>query len=1051
MNNPSQVGSTSKPHQSDSTKTSSSKESSILPQSCQPSSASFVNLQDDLAVSSDSSIKQDSPNILDMILSPQSNNLDPLNAMSFNKIRSLPLKFLKEKFPELLIFQNSSSSPEITELSQQLKSPVTGPPTFTSFTKPKYSTVAKRNLFKCNYCSKQFYSEIGLSSHLIKHHNVKEKRQTNNRISSSTNLPNTINTSSCFSSLQIKPPSPEAFTEKIIKKGVLRCKYCEKPYKIKRGLTLHLQHVHEEPPRKIPFKLFPKISRPICRTCFQEIEEGLSLSDHCKLLHNLEITSDIKEVFSEISTVPPTLPSHPSSSPRKVSCHDDSKEENFIIKVKRNNSQEPPPNSLEDFAIKKDIVTKNSSPPLPKPSSKQCPHCPFTAIKKAVFSSIFITTMERVVNYSTAGPSVSFTSSSQDNTQCPLCDMKMKTAKGLRDNAPLNSSSNLHPPVSPTRIPTTSSLPDEQQSTKAIVPNARDIDFLGSSASLVGSTLKYTFPLEETLKCPVSKCLHSFHTRKWFTTNTSLKKHLTIYHKLQISSVEHWCSLCKTRLKTRPALHPCLKGSLTVPAMNSTSPTWVLLETFRLPPPLPPFQDILEPATSSYNPNEAVPFDKIEAEEPQLLATFDEPLDALLEDGVDNKMALLEILLQDITKVIQDKFHLKTSAQFSNRNASKPFVSGSARILKASLANDAQAVQKAYAWKRRKCIRDLVNPNSLKCNLSPNDIHSYFSKIWDDCQEHSIPNFGSPPDLPPNIENFITDMVKESLHSAENTAPGPDGISYKHWREVDPSGVILCKIFNLCLPLRQIPDTWKTSLTILIHKKGPTEDLANWRPISLSNTICKLFTKCLTRKLSDWCSSNNCLSPNQKGFLPFDGVLEHNFIIAQHLESATGRKKDSLACWLDISNAFGSIHHDVLLAALSAIGADSDFVALVKNMYSDSSSSIICNESNTEPIPCRRGVKQGCPLSGLLFNIAIDNLLRNVQGDYDNKKILAFADDLVVLAESPEELQDLLGMTMRLLESLHLQPNPGKCAFLHLSGITPVVLARQDSLSMECQ
>ncbi|GFS60279.1 retrovirus-related Pol polyprotein from type-1 retrotransposable element R2 [Nephila pilipes] len=197
----------------------------------------------------------------------------------------------------------------------------------------------------------------------------------------------------------------------------------------------------------------------------------------------------------------------------------------------------------------------------------------------------------------------------------------------------------------------------------------------------------------------------------------------------------------------------------------------------------------------------------------------------------------------------------------------------------------------------------------------------YFSKIWDDCQKHSIPNFGSPPDLPPNIENFITDMVKESLHSAENTAPGPDGIAYKHWREVDPSGVILCKIFILCLHLRQIPDTWKTSLTILIQKKGPTKDLANWWPISLSNTIYKLFTKCLTRKLSDWCSSNNCLSPNQKGFIPFDGVLEHNFIIAQHLESATRRKKDSLSYWLDISNAFGSIHHNILLAALSAIGA----------------------------------------------------------------------------------------------------------------------------------
>ncbi|GFT61728.1 retrovirus-related Pol polyprotein from type-2 retrotransposable element R2DM [Nephila pilipes] len=321
-----------------------------------------------------------------------------------------------------------------------------------------------------------------------------------------------------------------------------------------------------------------------------------------------------------------------------------------------------------------------------------------------------------------------------------------------------------------------------------------------------------------------------------------------------------------------------------------------------LAPPLPTFQDILEPGTSSYNPNQAVPFYKIEAKEPQLLATFNEPLDALLEDGIDNKMALLENMLQDITKVIQDKFHLKTSTQFPNRNASKPSVSGSARILKASIVNDAQAVQKAYAWNRRKCIRHLVNPNPLiKSNLSSNDIHNIVIS----------PRYG---------------MIVRSIRF-----------------------LTLVLLLTCLLILKILSLTWLKKVSI--QRKTPRQDLM--------------------------------ALPTSTG----------------HLESATRRKKDSLSCWLDISNAFGSIHHDILLAALSAIKAYSDFVALVKNMYSDSSSSIICNEGNTEPIPCRRGVKQCCPLSGLLFNIAIDNLLRSVQGDYDSKKILAFADDLVVLAE----------------------------------------------------
>ncbi|GFT45786.1 retrovirus-related Pol polyprotein from type-2 retrotransposable element R2DM [Nephila pilipes] len=145
--------------------------------------------------------------------------------------------------------------------------------------------------------------------------------------------------------------------------------------------------------------------------------------------------------------------------------------------------------------------------------------------------------------------------------------------------------------------------------------------------------------------------------------------------------------------------------------------------------------------------------------------------------------------------------------------------------------------------------------------------------------ELSILGISPPPVLPPICESIDADLVCACLRSAENTAPGPDRIAYKHWREIDPSGRILTLLYNICLSLRKVPSSWKQSETILIHKKGSTEDISNWRPIALSNTIYKLFTKCLARKLADWCSANDCLSNSQKGFTPFDGVLEHKFVI----------------------------------------------------------------------------------------------------------------------------------------------------------------------------
>ncbi|GFU01291.1 retrovirus-related Pol polyprotein from type-1 retrotransposable element R2 [Nephila pilipes] len=384
------------------------------------------------------------------------------------------------------------------------------------------------------------------------------------------------------------------------------------------------------------------------------------------------------------------------------------------------------------------------------------------------------------------------------------------------------------------------------------------------------------------------------------------------YSIIQLQSVEHWCSVCNSKMKTRPALHPCIKSSLTVPPSKPTPSTFlchscnfnatsqialflhqrahkkeylaeasVPLKTFPTPkerknkrkkklapllqgsprdhpiaPPLTPFNSIPHPDRSTSSTSSTV--DLVQLEEPNLLASFIEPLEVFFEDGIDNKMALLENLLQDITSVIQEKFSLTSEKPIKPKNSNNSLNKNS----RSSDSQDAQSIQKAYNWNRRKCIRNLINPSNARCSIQPTLTHSFFSNIWNASEDHSIPDFGSPPDLPPIVESLDQDLVRECLQSTENTAPGPDGIAYKHWRVVDPSGNILSIIFNLCQQLRGVPDTWKSSNTILIHKKGVTEDLSNWRPISLSNTIYKIFTKCHTRKLGDWCSFHQRLSPN---------------------------------------------------------------------------------------------------------------------------------------------------------------------------------------------
>lgn len=71
--------------------------------------------------------------------------------------------------------------------------------------------------------------------------------------------------------------------------------------------------------------------------------------------------------------------------------------------------------------------------------------------------------------------------------------------------------------------------------------------------------------------------------------------------------------------------------------------------------------------------------------------------------------------------------------------------------------------------------------------------------------------------------------------------------------------------------------------------------MKDWRPISLVNTISKLFTGCLAKRLIDWISSNEVLCPAQKGFLPFDGAFENNYIFMKKFQ-ATRRSLDKQLC-----------------------------------------------------------------------------------------------------------------------------------------------------------
>lgn len=203
----------------------------------------------------------------------------------------------------------------------------------------------------------------------------------------------------------------------------------------------------------------------------------------------------------------------------------------------------------------------------------------------------------------------------------------------------------------------------------------------------------------------------------------------------------------------------------------------------------------------------------------------------------------------------------------------------------------------------------------------------------------------------------------------------------------------------------------------------------------------KLYAGILGGRLSNWASSNNIISPMQKGFMEFEGCLEHNFVLQSIIDNARRHNKEVYAAWLDLSNAFGSVPHEYMKEALRQLGVPEDVLEIIADMYHGSVTRVRTGQGYTNDIELEAGVKQGCPLSPILFNLAIEPIIRAITNLSDSCgaeihsrsiSILAYADDFVLAARNELALQRLLRVAGDTAKWAGLTFNPKKCASLSI-------------------
>ena len=345
---------------------------------------------------------------------------------------------------------------------------------------------------------------------------------------------------------------------------------------------------------------------------------------------------------------------------------------------------------------------------------------------------------------------------------------------------------------------------------------------------------------------------------------------------------------------------------------------------------------------------------------------------------------------------------LRNACKSTVSKAKDSFISKIAEKLSESPSYDRRFWSLAHSISRNfgdSLLPPLKLSNGEICS-TPLEKADAFAEVFASSSQINVPNSAPSPVSqtdPMGELKITTRQVRQVLLKLDtNKSVGPDGIPAIVLKKCAPElAPVLQKLFSLSLATGIFPSVWKLAHIVPTHKRGARTSVNNYRPISITSIISKVFEVLVNAHILNHIESRNLLSDHQYGFRKArstgDLLAYVTHVWAQALE-AFG---ESRVITLDISKAFDRVWHAKLISKLPSFGFRGELMSWVSSFLTQRMLAVRVDGVTSDCRTVNAGVPQGCVLSPTLFLIFINDLLSSL-----SSRVHSYADDATIHCSS---------------------------------------------------